>query len=151
MDFAVGFLPLVKDTQRVQLLQDRYVVLLRKGHPFTRKRRTGRALLEALHELEFVGVRSHADTLRIIEQLRLQPQLRLVTEHFMVLPSIVMATDLAAIVPRNIAQGFEGAHAIVEPDFPQRDFSVALHWSKRFEADPGNRWLRGVIEGLFKQ
>ena len=151
IDFAFGFLPMVKDTQRLQLLKDRYVVLLREGHPFTRKRRSGKALLEALRELEFVGVRSHADTLRILQQLRLESRLRLVTEHFLVLPSIVKATDLAAVMPRNIARGFEGGYAIVEPEFPQRDFVVALHWSKRFESDPGNRWLRGVIEGLFKE
>lgn len=150
IDFAFGFLPMVKETQRSQLLKDRYVVLLREGHPFARKRRTGKALLEALKELEFVGVRSHADTLRIVQQMKLEGQLRLVTEHFLVLPSIVHATDLAAIMPRNIARGFEG-YAIVEPDFPQRDFVVSLHWSRRFEADPGNRWLRGIIEGLFKE
>ena len=151
IDFAFGFLPMVKETQRLQLLKDRYVVLLRAGHPFARKRRTGKALLEALRELEFVGVRSHADTLRIVQQLRLESRLRLVTEHFMVLPAIVAATDLAAVMPRNIAHGFEGGYAIVEPEFPQRDFVVSLHWSKRFESDPGNRWLRGVIEGLFRE
>jgi DNA-binding transcriptional LysR family regulator len=150
IDFAFGFLPMVKDTQRMKLLEDRYVVLLRAGHPFARKRRTGKALLTGLRELEFVAVRSHADTLRIVQQMRLEDRLRLVTEHFMVLPSIVKATDLAAIMPRNIARGFEGGYAIVEPVFPQRDFAVALHWSRRFEADAGNRWLRGVIEELFR-
>jgi DNA-binding transcriptional LysR family regulator len=151
IDFAIGFLPTVKDTQRLQLLKDRYVVLLRKGHPFVRKRRTGKALLAALKELEFVAVRSHADTLRIVQQLQLEDRLRLVTEHFMVLPAIVKATDLAAVMPRNIARGFEGSYAIVEPEFPQRDFSVALHWSRRFESDPGNEWLRGVVSELFRE
>ena len=151
LDFAFGFLPIVKETQRKRLLEDRYVVLLREGHPFTRRRRTGAALLAALRELEFVGVRSHADTLRIVQQLRLQDRLRLVTEHFLVLPAIVKATDLAAIMPRNIARGFGGGYAVVEPAFPQRDFVVSLHWSRRFEADPGNRWLRGLIEELFRE
>ncbi|MES2940623.1 MAG: LysR family transcriptional regulator [Pseudomonadota bacterium] len=151
IDLAFGFLPMVKDTQRLQLLKDRYVVLLRRGHPFARKRRTGRALLQALRELEFVAVRSHADTLRIVQQLQLQDRLRLVTEHFMVLPSIVAATDLAAIMPRNIARGFDGGYAIVEPAFPQREFTVSLHWSRRFEADAGNRWLRGRVEELFSE
>lgn len=151
IDFAFGFLPGVRDTQRVELLEDRYVVLLRAGHPFTRRRRTGAALLEALRDLEFVAVRSHADTLRIVQQARLQEQLRLVTEHFLVLPAIVKATDLAAILPRNIARGFQGGYAIVEPPFPQRDFVVSLHWSRRFEADAGNRWLRGLIDELFRQ
>jgi len=150
IDFAFGFLPMVKDSQHVRLIEDRYVVLLRAGHPFTRKRRTGTALLNALRELDFVAVRSHADTLRIVQQMQLEDRLRLVTEHFLVLPSIVQATDLAAIMPRNIARGFEGL-AIVEPAFPQREFAVSLHWSKRFEGDPGNRWLRALIEELFKE
>ena len=151
MDFAFGFLPSVKDTQHLRLLADRYVVLLRAGHPFARRKRTGAALLSALKELEFVAVRSHADTLRIVQQLQLPERLRLVTEHFMVLPSIVAATDLAAIMPRNIARGFAGGYAIVEPEFPARDFTVSLHWSKRFESDPGNLWLREVIEELFRE
>jgi DNA-binding transcriptional LysR family regulator len=153
IDFAFGFLPTVKEAQKVQLLKDQYIVLLRKGHPFTRGKRSGKALLEDLKQLEFVAVRTHADTLRILQLLNLEDRLRLTTEHFMVLPSIVRATDLAVVMPRNIARGFaqEGGYAIVEPPFPLRDFAVSLHWSKRFEADPGNRWLRKAIEGLFRQ
>ena len=151
IDLAFGFLPMVKETQRLQLIKDRYVVLLRRGHPFTRKKRGARELLADLRQLEFVAVRSHADTLRILQLLKLEDRLRLTTEHFMVLPAIVRATDLAVVMPRNIANGFEGGYAIVEPDFPLRDFTVSLHWSRRFEADPGNRWLRGLVEGLFKE
>jgi DNA-binding transcriptional LysR family regulator len=152
IDFAFGFLPSVKETQRVQLLKDRYIVLLRKGHPFTRRRRSGKALVDDLRLLEFVAVRTHADTLRILQLLKLEDQLRLTTEHFMVLPAIVRATDLAAVMPRNIAQGFaqEGGYAIVEPAFPLRDFAVSLHWSKRFESDPGNTWLRKAIVSVYQ-
>lgn len=151
IDFAFGFLPMVKETSRLQLLKDRYVVLLRRGHPLARRRLAGKALLGALKDLEFVAVRSHADTLKIVELLALQDRLRLVTEHFTVLPAIVRCTDLAAIMPRNIARDFEGAYAIVEPDFPLRDFTVSLHWSRRFESDPGNRWLRALIGELFRE
>ena len=153
IDFAFGFLPTVKDTQRVQLLKDRYIVLLREGHPLVKRRRTRQALLAVLRQLELVAVRTHSDTLRILELLQLQDRLRLTTEHFMVLPSIVKATDLAVVMPRNIAQIFstDGGYAIIEPLFPLRDFTVSLHWSKRFEADPGNRWLRQVIEALFRE
>ena len=153
IDFAFGFLPAVKDTQRLQLLKDRYIVLLREGHPFIKRRRRGQALLDALRQLELVAVRTHSDTLRILQMLQIEDRLRLTTEHFMVLPSIVKATDLAVVMPRNIAHIFaaEGGYAIIEPPFPLRDFTVSLHWSKRFEADSGNRWLRGVIEELFKE
>jgi DNA-binding transcriptional LysR family regulator len=153
IDFAFGFLPMVRDTQRAELLRDRYIVLLRQGHPFTRKRRTGAALLQALRELEFVSVRTHSDTLRILQRLRVEDRLRLTTEHFMVLPAIVRATDLAVVMPLDIAQRFaaQGGYAIVEPPVPGRDFTVSLHWSRRFEAEPGNQWLRGQIEALFRE
>jgi DNA-binding transcriptional LysR family regulator len=151
IDFAFGFLPMVKDSQRTELLRDRYIVLLRAGHPFTRRRRSGAQLLQALRELEFVNVRTHGDTLRILQRLQVQDRLRLTTEHFLVLPSIVRATDLAVVMPRNIAEGFaaEGGYAIVEPPITAREFAVSLHWSRRFEADPGNAWLRELVVRLF--
>ncbi|MNV51726.1 HTH-type transcriptional regulator SyrM 1 [compost metagenome] len=153
IDFAFGFLPTVKDTQRVQLLQDRYVVLLRAGHPFAATRRSGPVLLSALRQLEFVAVRTHSDTLRILEMQQLQDRIRLTTEHFMVLPAIVRATDLAVVMPRNIARTFaaDGGYTLIEPALPLRDFTVSLHWSRRFESDPGNQWMRGLIEQLFKE
>ncbi|MBU1360687.1 MAG: LysR family transcriptional regulator [Gammaproteobacteria bacterium] len=151
IDFAFGFLPQVRDTQRVQLLKDRYVVLLRKGHPFARGGRRGKALLETLRDLEFVAVRTHAETLRILQLLNLEDRVRLTTEHFMVLPAIVRATDLAVVMPRLIARDFadEANYTIVEPAFPLRDFAASLHWSKRFEADPANSWLRAQATELF--
>lgn len=151
IDLAFGFLPMVEATQRMKLLDDRYAVLLRRSHPFTREKRTPKRVLADLKTLDFVAVRTHADTVRILEQLNLRDRLRLTTEHFMVLPSIVRATDLVAIMPSNIAQTFGPDYAVVEPDFPLRQFTVSLHWSRRFEADPGNRWLRGVIERLHRE
>ncbi|MDP3230952.1 MAG: LysR family transcriptional regulator [Acidovorax sp.] len=153
IDFAFGFLPTVKDTRRVQLLKDRYIVLLRAGHPFSLRKRSGPALLRDLRQLEFVAVRTHSDTLRILEMLQLQDRLRLTAEHFMALPSIVRGTDLAVVMPRNIAQTFaaDAGYTIIEPALPLRDFTVSLHWSRRFESDPGIQWLRGAIEDLFQE
>lgn len=151
IDFALGFLPLVRDAPRLELFRDRYIVLLREGHPFTRKRRAGAALLQALRELEFVNVRTHADTLRILQRLRVEDRLRLTAEHFMALPSIVRATDLAVVMPLDIARGFAeaGGFAIVEPPVAGRDFAVSLYWSRRFDGDAGNEWLRALIRQLF--
>ena len=47
-------------------------MLLRKGHPFVRGGRRGKALLETLQELEYVAVRTHAETLRILQLLNLE-------------------------------------------------------------------------------
>ena len=95
-----------------------------------------------------MAVRSHAETLRIVREMQLEERLRLVTEHFLGLPSIVKATDLAAIMPRNIARGFGSGYAIVEPAFPQREFAVSLE--PRFEGDPGTV-TAGVDRGTVQE
>lgn len=149
IDMAFGFLPTVKDTRRVELIHDQYVLLVRQGHPLVRGRRSGKALMAALREMDFVGVRSHAETLRILQALRLEERLRLVTDHFTVLPSIVHATDLAAIMPSAIARSFQDGYTVLKPELPRGEFTVSLHWSRRFEADPGNVWLRQLAVDLF--
>jgi DNA-binding transcriptional LysR family regulator len=151
VDFAFGFLPMVKDTRRTELLHDRYIVLLRAGHPFLARRRAAGSLLQRLRELEFVAVRTHAATQRILQVAQLEDRVRLTAEHFLAVPGIVRATDYAVVMPKNIASAFaaNGGYAIVEPAFAQRDFTVSLHWSRRFEDEPGHSWLRGVMEGLY--
>lgn len=155
IDFAFGFLPQVRETRRVELLHDRYVVLMRAGHPMVASLRKlrGVAQLRALQQLDFVAVRAHADTLRILQRTGLQERLRLTTEHFMVLPSIVQATNLCGVMPRNIARGFvqAGGCTVLEPPFEGADFTVSLHWSHRFEADPAHRWFREVAVKLFAE
>lgn len=150
IDIALGFLPAVRDTRHTPLLKDRYIVLLRQGHPFLKSRRA-LSRLEELRRLEFAAVRTHGETLRILQLLKLEDRLRLTADHFLALPDIVRATDLGVLMPRNIAQGFvgHGGLAIAEPRFPLRDFTVSLHWSRRFEADPAIRWLREQVVALF--
>lgn len=150
IDFAIGFLPTVRGTQRSELLRDRYAVLLRAGHPLA----TGRPpRLADLSRLEYAAVRSHSETLRILQQLRLHERLRLTAAHFLALPAIVQRTDLAVVMPRNIARGFAagGAFALIEPRLPHREFAVSLHWSRRFEPDPAHRWMRQLLLRLFKE
>jgi DNA-binding transcriptional LysR family regulator len=150
IDLAFGFLPQVQGTEQVALLRDRYIVLLRAGHPLLRTRRKA-GDLQWLRELELVAVRTHSDTLRILELLQLQDRLRLTTHHFLVLPAIVRATDLAVVMPRNIALGFaeQGGYALVEPALPLAEFTVSLHWSRRHASEPARAWLRQFIVDLF--
>lgn len=158
IDIAIGYLPTVADTRRAPLLTDRYVVLLRAGHPFvadwSAACRAGgaQAGLQALTGLDFAAVRSHSDTLRILQRLQLEDRLRLTVAHFLSLPAIVRASDLGVLMPRDMAQGFaaQGGLDVIEPDFPLRDFTVSLHWSRRFENDPALAWLRSRVTAVFQ-
>ena len=152
IDLAFGFLPMVKDTQRAQLLKDRYIVLVRKGHPFTRKRRSGKALLE---DLKRAGVRGGAHARgHPAHRAADAPGGPAAPDHGTLHGA---SRDCPGDRPRrgDAAQhrpglSDAGGYTIVEPPLPLRDFAVSLHWSKRFEADPGNRWLRQAILEIFK-
>ena len=152
LDFAIGFLPAVHDTERVELLTDRYIVLLRQAHPFVPAKRGRGVKLDALAQLEYVAVRSHSETIRILQLLRLEHRVRLTTAHFLALPAIVRTTDLGVVMPREIAAVFvaAGGLTIIEPQLPMREFTVSLHWSRRYEKDPAHRWARALIVRLFK-
>lgn len=159
LDLAIGFLPELSDTLQQPLLSDRYVLLMRKGHPMLKhwrqlQKKTGtsaEALQAALGELDFAAVRTHADTLRILELMRWQHRLRLTVSHFLSLPAIVRSSDLAVLMPRNFAHSFAAQSAldIMEPELPLRDFVVSMHWSRRFDKDPCSQWFRATVSQLF--
>jgi DNA-binding transcriptional LysR family regulator len=140
LDLAFGFLPGLAGTEHQPLLQERYVVLLRRGHPLARRLRDR----QALEQLDFVLVASHAEPARALHLLGLAPRIRLTLPHFTVVPPILAATDLAAIVPLRPALRFAERHGlqVVEPDLGLPPFTVAMHWTWRSAHDPGHRWLR---------
>ncbi len=148
--FALGFLPSVNETQRIEILRDRYAVLVRAKHPLLAEKKQ-RVTAQDLSRLEFVAVRSHSETLRILQELGLDGKLVLTSEHFLALPAIIEHTDLAAVMPRAIAVRFMKTkrHALLPNTLPRSTFTVSLHWSRRFEADPAHQWLRHLIVDLF--
>ncbi len=153
IDLAIGYLREVTDTSTRALLTDVYVVMLRHDHPVARRWRRSRTAPghDALGELEFATVRSHADTLRILNLLGLQDRVRLTAANFLSLPMTVQTTDLAVLMPRSIAVGIapQRQFALFDPVLPMRELSVAMHWSRRFEHDPAQRWLRSRVAALF--
>lgn len=153
LDAAIGFLPGITGTRQQVLLSDHYTVLLRQGHPLLRGLGSGRLGRQRLRRLEFVAVRSHSETLRILKALDLLARVRLSAAHFMAVPSIVRDTDLAVIMPAEIAASFlaRGGYALVDADLPGKRFDVSLHWSWRFAQEPACRWLRALVQELFQQ
>ena len=87
--FALGFLPSVSGTERVELLRDRYAVVVRAGHPMAKgsKAADARMTIQDLRRLEYVAVRSHSETFRILQQLGLDGRLVLNSAHFLALLS----------------------------------------------------------------
>ncbi len=154
LDVAIGYLPMLGDTLSLPLFKDRYVIVLRRDHPILwhwRRRQPGQEA-ELLSRLHYASVRSHADTSRILHLLGVERRVHLTAANFLSLPDTVKATDLAVLMPSQIATRFValGEHALLEPELPLREFTVSLYWSRRFDHEPAQRWLRGRIEALFR-
>ncbi len=149
IDLALGYIPALASAERRVLLQERYVVVMRRGHPLAAAK-PGRNALAKLH---FVLVRSHPATARALKELELQDRIRLSIPHFMVLPRILAETDLAVVMPERLSDAFAqmGAYAVWRPRVGLPAFDVSVHWSWRFAGDPGNRWLRELIVSLFRE
>lgn len=147
--FALGFLPSVTGTARVELLRDRYVIVVRAGHPLLSATKN-RATVQDLRRLEYVAVRSHSETFRILQELGLDGRLVVTSEHFLALPAIIARTDLAVVMPQAIALGFADTdrYAVLPAALPRSAFAVSLHWSHRFDADPAHQWMRRLFVDL---
>lgn len=146
IDLAFGYLPELSGTEHRPLLEERYVVLLRQGHPLARRLRDR----GALERLDFIVVRSHTEPARALGLLGLESRIRLALPHFNVAPAILAATDLAVVMPLRPALRFAARHAlqVVEPDLGLPPFTVSVHWTWRFHNDPGHRWLRELALGM---
>jgi len=146
IDLAFGYLPELTGTEHLHLLDERYVVLLRQGHPLAGRLRD-RA---ALQQLDFILVASHVEPAKALHVLGLESRIRLTLPHFTVAPSILAESDLAVVMPLRPALRFAARHAlqVVEPDLGLPPFSVSIHWSWRARHDSGHRWLREVVAAM---
>src|SRR5512138_2677970 len=149
LDLAIGFLPaLGAPVRRRALFRDPYLCLMRAAHPIrslTRKR-----FMEASHAL--VTYRGgHRVIEEALERAGLARRIALRVPHFTVVPMVLERTDLILTLPARVAKVFErdGKLKALAPPVPIPPAEVAVHWHERFEADPGNRWLRERVIDLF--
>jgi DNA-binding transcriptional LysR family regulator len=149
LDLAVGFLPgLGPPLRRRSLFRDPYVCLMRADHPI--RSLTKKRFLEASHAL--VTYRGgHRVIEEALERAGLARRIALRVPHFTVVPMVLERTDLVLTLPARVARVFErrGAFKALAPPLAIPPAEVAVHWHERFEADPGNRWLRERVIELF--
>jgi DNA-binding transcriptional LysR family regulator len=141
---VAGNLPATGIRQRA-LYADRFVSVLRAGHPAAEDWTAARfaALDHLLVSTEGSGPGAMD---RALEALGLARRVALRVPHFHAAFRIVAATALVATLPESLARREAPAHGLLllEPPLPVPGFSVLALWGEVLDADPRNRWLRGV-------
>jgi len=149
LDLAVGFLPgLSAPVRRQALFKDPYLCLMRADHEI--KSLTKKTFLSASHAL--VTYRGgHRVIEEAMERAGVARRIALRVPHFTVVPMVLERTNLILTLPARVARVFErrGKLKALPPPVPIPLAEVAVHWHERFEADPGNRWLREQLLDLF--
>jgi DNA-binding transcriptional LysR family regulator len=149
LDVAIGFLPgLGAPVRRQPVFKDPYLCLMRADHPISSL--TKKRFMEASHAL--VTYRGgHRVVEEALERAGLARRIALRVPHFTVVPMVLERSDLILTLPGRVARVFErrGKLKALPPPVPIPLAEVAVHWHERFEADPGNRWLRGLMVELY--
>ncbi|MGE5639077.1 MAG: LysR family transcriptional regulator [Clostridia bacterium] len=152
LDLAMGFLPgLGPPVRRRHLFRDAYACLMRADHPTIGKTMTRRQFLEASHVLVPYRGGGHRVIEEALERAGVARRIALRVAHFTVVPMVLERSDLVLILPWRVAKVFErrGRLKALKPPVPIPPADVGLHWHERYDADPGNRWLRDQLLDLF--
>jgi len=153
IDLAVGYLPgLEAGIHRRELFTERYVCVMRNGHPLARKG-LGMEELAAAEFLmvEYAGT-GHSALERQLREAGVARKVRLRLPQHLGAPHVVVTTDLLWIVPAMLARLLvKNFPLAVKPcPLPLQPFPIALYWHDRFHRDPGNQWLRQAFAAVCK-
>ncbi len=127
------------------LFRDRFIGVMRAGHPLCEGKMTAARYAEARH---ISVVRRGIDRRPIdeaLETLGLQREIATTVADFSAALALARASDLIASVPeRQTGNLREGMHSFPLPvSIPE--FTISLLWHPRMDADPAHRWLRKLV------
>ncbi|MBW8733898.1 MAG: LysR family transcriptional regulator [Asticcacaulis sp.] len=138
------------------LYRDRFVGVVRTGHPLlsgegvTAERYSGFGHVSdwghvvAARSGHFTGPVDDA-----LNALGISRDIKVVVPSFPGVVAMAAASDLIGLVPRSFADTTAGI-AVFDLPVETPEIVISQIWHPRMDADPGHRWLRGVIHDAFR-
>jgi DNA-binding transcriptional LysR family regulator len=143
VDLAIGAVSVFdKDLMSIDIVNDRYICLVRANHPIAKSRLTR----SNFSKLRFFFARTTSTVYQLAEQWladeAARPQIA-VRGHFTTAPEIVRHSDLAAIFPRMLALDLHRAKdfRLLDLPFELPPMEVKVHNHSRFANDTGIKWM----------
>ena len=132
-----------------QLYEEEYVVIARHGHPVVR----GTLDLDVFCALDHVVVSTRGGgfsgpTDAALEAIGRRRTVALSTSGFLIVPEVVSRSDMIAVVPRRIVDGWSDRVQVLEPPLHIPGFAIACIWHERTTNHPAQIWLRDRLAAL---
>jgi DNA-binding transcriptional LysR family regulator len=143
IDLAIGAVSMPdKDLVSIDVFNDRYICLVRAGHPMAKSR----LARSDFSKLRFFFARTTSSVYQLAEQWLADEDARpriAVRGHFTTAPEIVRHSDLAAIFPRLLAMDLHRAKdfRLLDLPFDLPPMEVRVHSHARFANDTGIKWM----------
>jgi DNA-binding transcriptional LysR family regulator len=149
IDLDVGVLGDIGPEIRVQtLLRDRFVAVLRRGHPLLKGRMTARRFAAAAHVSASRRGLNRGPIDDALAALGLSREVKFVVPGFHAAMLTAAASDIVASVPLAVAAtaerlGLQIRHVDLPVATPE--IAIAQAWHPRFDKDAGHRWLHTAV------
>jgi len=134
---------------RVQaLFRDRYIGVVRKGHPLSKGKITPSRYAAGRHICVSREDRDKGPIDEALRQFELERKVVTIVGGFSTALGLARASDLIASVPeRHTGNLRAGMHSFPLP-VSMPEFTVSLLWHPRLDADQAHRWLRGHVRDI---
>lgn len=148
-DLAVSVFPNVeKDFTRKELLRERYVVAMRRGHPAIEGFDLERWLAYP-HVLVSGRGETHGALDEALSAHGHKRHIGLVVPSFLSVPPLLLGSDLIALLPsRTLPRGMREQLVALEPPIPVAGFPLHIAWHRRSDGDAAIRHVARLIETL---
>jgi DNA-binding transcriptional LysR family regulator len=127
------------------LFRDRFIGVVRTGHPLARGKLTA-ARYGAARHVRVVRQGSEKNPVdEAMTKLGLTRDVGASVDGFSAALALARGSDLVATVPGRHTAGLrDGLHSFPLP-LPVGEITVSLLWHPRMDGDPAHRWLRGCV------
>lgn len=130
------------------LFRDRFVGVVRAGHPLSRGTITAARYAGGRHVLVSRRSVDKGPIEDALDKLGLQRQVVATVAGFAVAIALARGSDLIASVPeRHTGNLRDGLHSFALP-LPLPTITVSQLWHPRFDGDAAHRWLRGCVRAV---
>lgn len=133
------------------LFRDRFIGVVRVGHPLSQGEITPERYAAGGHISVSRRGLDKGPVDEALAALQLERQVVTIVAGFSTALALARATDLIAAVPERHTENLRaGMHSFSLP-VALPEFTVAMLWHPRLDADPVHRWLRGCVREVCAQ